>query len=295
MKLLLFDNNRLGLLKGESVVDVTSAVAPLDPERSALAAQEMMEHVIENWAQLKPQLEDMFTQLHGVPLASVRVRPPLPRPHNALCAFSNYQDRDGASPGPLDFFHKSATSIIGHGDTVEIPDITDAAVFQPEPEFAYLIGKEAKDVSEAQALDHVFGYTNFVDISARGIPNRRTTFLPKALDTWAPMGPVIATKDEIENPQNVRVRLWLNGEQRQDYNTSWMNHSIATQIAWLSKHITLKPGDVISCGVHHVGLSPINDRDVVEMECEGLERLRFSVKSHGPVKTAHWRPPGVKD
>ena len=90
------------------------------------------------------------------------------------------------------------------------------------------------------------------------------------------------------------MRLWLNGELKMDYNTSEMTHSIAAQIAWLTQYITLMPGDVIACGTHHAGLSPINDGDQVEVEGDGLERLSFDVKSHGPRKTADWAPPGSR-
>jgi hypothetical protein len=102
------------------------------------------------------------------------------------------------------------------------------------------------------------------------------------------------TKDEIPDPQQVQVRLYLNGELKQDYNTRDMVQSIEEQVVWLSQLVTLQPGDVVSCGTHHVGLPPINDGDVVELEGEGLERLRFTVKSDGPRKTAYWAPGGVR-
>lgn len=230
-----------------------------------------------------------------MPLSGVKLCPPLPRPHGILCAFSNYQDRETANLGPLDFFHKNATAAAASGSTVVIPNIPDASVYQPEPEIGYLIGKTARNVSEADALSYVFGYCNFIDVSARGVPNRHTPFLTKALDQWAPFGPVIVTADEVPDPMKLRVRLWLNGEQKQDYNTAAMSYSIPAQIAWLSQYITLKPGDVISCGTHHVGLSPINDGDRVEMEVEGMERLQFAVKSYAPRSTGNWRPPGTRD
>jgi 2-keto-4-pentenoate hydratase/2-oxohepta-3-ene-1,7-dioic acid hydratase in catechol pathway len=301
MKLLVFNNYRVGVLKGDRVVDVSGAAPHTEfLSRGPLGAEAVMEEVIEGWDHIKPNFEAIVAREAGVPLAEVTLHPPLPRPPNALCCFSNYQDRamPAESKPPvygLDFFHKSATSMVGSGATVELPDLPEAVVFQPEPEFAYVIGKRGKNVPEANALDYVFGYTNFVDVSARGIPNRRTTFLHKSLDGWAPMGPVITTKDEIPDPQNVTVRLWLNGELKQEYNTSAMLHWIAPQISWLSQLITLSPGDVVSCGVHHVGLQPINEGDRVEVEGEGLERLRFTVKSYGPRKDAHWRPPGTRD
>lgn len=293
MKLLFYDDYRLGVLKEGRVVDVTGTL----PHVGILPPQAQIEGVIEQFASFRPRFQEIVAKESGIPLSDVKVRPPLPRPHNILCAFSNYQDRDrppDQPPGALDFFYKGATGIIGHGDTVELQDIEEVNVFQPEPEFGYVIGKQAKHVTEASALDYVFGYLNFVDVSARLSASRRTTFLGKGQDAYAPIGPVITTADEVPDPQNVRVRLWLNGEQKQDYSTADMTYSVAAQIAWLTQYITLMPGDVLSCGTHHVGLSPINDGDLVEVEGDGLERLAFNVKSHGPRKTAHWAPPGVR-
>lgn len=298
MKLLFFDEYKLGVLKGDRVVDVSGAAPrPQGLPDPTLAAEGIIEAVIDGFAGYRPKFAEIVARESGVPISQVKVRPPLPRPRNPFCAFANYRDRADSTtpPTPLDYFHKSASSIIGQDETVELPDIPDAIVFQPEPELAYLIGRRGKNVAEADALSYVFGYMNFVDVSARGMPNRRTPFLGKALDTWAPMGPVITTRDEVPDPQKVQMRLWLNGELKQDYNTNAMAHSVATQIAWLSQYVTLMPGDVVSCGVFHVGLTPINDGDAVEVEGQGLERLRFKVKSHGPVKTAHWRPPGTRD
>jgi 2-keto-4-pentenoate hydratase/2-oxohepta-3-ene-1,7-dioic acid hydratase in catechol pathway len=291
VKLLFFDDYKMGVLTDGKVVDVASAV----PHSDILPPQYQMESVITDFATYRPKFEELASMGNGVALSSVRLRSPLPRPHNVMCAFSNYLDREGATPGNIDFFYKGSTSVIGYGETVELPDIPEASVFQPEPELGYVIGKAAKHVSEADALNFVFGYTNFIDTSARGIQGRRTTFLHKGQDSWAPLGPVISTTDELPDPQKLQVKLWLNEELKQDYSTSLMAHSVAEQIAWLTQWITLMPGDVISCGTHHKGLSPINDGDHVEMEVEGCERLAFNVKSHGPRKMENWRPPGVKD
>lgn len=290
MKLLIYDDYKFGVLKGDRVADVTGTLQHVGIK----PAQTLMEEIIENFDSFRPKFEQTAANQEGVPLASVKVRPPLPRPHNILCAFANYQDRDQPSTAPLDFFYKGSTGIIGPGDTVEIPDVPEALVHQPEPELGYVIGKKVKHVSEADALDCVFGYLNFVDVSNRAVPNRRTTFMQKGMDTYAPIGPVIVTKDEIADPQNLQVKLWLNAELKQDYNTAAMTHSVAAQIAWLTQYITLMPGDVLACGTHHVGLSPINDGDKVDVEVEGLERLSFSVRSLGERKTAEWGPPGTR-
>lgn len=296
MKLLMFDDYRVGVLKDGQVHDVTEAVgATFDTPDRTLLGQARIQATITGFDTLRAKFDEVVARGQGRPYDQVKVLPPVHRPWNVLSAFGNYSDRGAQAvrEQPQDFFHKSSTAIIGHQGTVELPDIPEASVFQPEPELAYVIGKEAKRVSEDDAMSHVFGYVNFFDISARGIPHRHTTLLPKELDTWAPIGPVIVTKDEIPNPQNLRVRCWWNGELTQDYNTEDMSNGVAKQIAWLTQYLTLKPGDVVSCGVYHQGLHWINDGDVVEMEIDGCERLRISVKSYSQRKEFVWRPPGM--
>src|SRR5205823_13474967 len=138
MKLLLFNDSRLGVLKGDRVVDVSSTAPRADGLGvSDLAAQAVIEQVIEGFASYGPKFEEIAAREAGVPLSSVEVQPPLQRPHHILCAFSNYRDRDQAAEAvpstPLDFFHKGATSILGDGGTVVLPEIPEASVFQPEP------------------------------------------------------------------------------------------------------------------------------------------------------------------
>ena len=291
MKLVLFDDAKTGLLRDGRVVDLSPVLGSLAEQ----PAQWRMEAVIEAFDEYRPQFEQLAESEQGVPSDSVQVQAPLPRPRHLLCAFSNYLEREDAQRRNLDFFYKGATSIVGTGTTIEVPDLEGALAYQPEPEIAYVIGKQAQHVSEEDAMDHVFGFVNFIDVSCRGLQARRTTFLSKGIDDWAPMGPALVTKDEIADPQDVRVRLWLNEELQQDYSTSAMAYPIAEQIAWLSQYITLMPGDVIACGTHHGGLCNINDGDRVDVEVDGLERLSIAVRSHAPRLTERWRPPGVRD
>lgn len=289
MKLLLFDEYRLGVVHEGRVVDASHVFDGVGPISPALR----MEHVIAFWDAHRPQLEDL-AQRPGVPLEDVRVRPPLPRPHSILCAFANYLDSPGATRRDLDFFYKGNGCVAGDGDTLVVPDVEGASAFQPEAELGYVIGREARNVAEAEALDHVFGYINFVDGSLRGVPNRRTTFIMKGGEGWAPMGPFIVTRDEVADPQNLNVKLWKNGELQQDYSTADMAYSVAEQIAWLSKHVTLRPGDVVSCGTHHQGLCNVNDGDTFEQQIEDFGRLRLSVKSYAPRMDEVWHPPYMK-
>jgi 2-keto-4-pentenoate hydratase/2-oxohepta-3-ene-1,7-dioic acid hydratase in catechol pathway len=154
-----------------------------------------------------------------------------------------------------------------------------ATIFEGEAELAVVIGKRAKGVGAAAAMSHVFGYVNFIDGSARGLPPAGNTFFQmKSRDGFAPMGPYLVTADEIPDPQRLQVRLWVNGTLKQNFNTSDMAHRIPRCIEWMSSIHTLEPGDVLATGTNHRGLSAFQDGDLVELECDGLGRLRFHIR-----------------
>ena len=128
-------------------------------------------------------------------------------------------------------------------------------------------------------MKYVFGYTNFIDGSARGVvPPTNVFYQMKSRDTFAPVGPYLVTKDEIPDPQKLPIKLWVNGELKQDFNTDDMAHNIARCIEWASSIHTLEPGDILATGTNHRGLSSFMDGDVVELETQGLGKLRFNIK-----------------
>jgi 2-keto-4-pentenoate hydratase/2-oxohepta-3-ene-1,7-dioic acid hydratase in catechol pathway len=134
-------------------------------------------------------------------------------------------------------------------------------------------------VPRAQAMGHVFGYMNFIDGSARGLPPPGNVFFQmKSRDTFAPIGPWIVTADEIADPQNLRIRLSVNGTVKQDFSTSDMAHDIARCIEWVSAIHPLEPGDILATGTNHRGLSAFMDGDAVVLEVEGLGRLTINVR-----------------
>jgi 2-keto-4-pentenoate hydratase/2-oxohepta-3-ene-1,7-dioic acid hydratase in catechol pathway len=191
----------------------------------------------------------------------------------------NYmEDGTRSEPAPINAFHKSPHSVIGAGDTMVLPD-APATIFEGEAELALVIGKRASHVRAAEAMDYIFGYLNFIDGSARGLPPSGNTFYQmKSRDTFAPMGPYLVTADEVPNPLTLQVRLWVNGILKQNYNTSDMAHKIPRVIEWISSIHPLEPGDVIATGTNHRGLSAFQDEDLIEIETEGLGRLRFHVR-----------------
>jgi 2-keto-4-pentenoate hydratase/2-oxohepta-3-ene-1,7-dioic acid hydratase in catechol pathway len=275
MKLMYFDDYKLGVIKGDTVVDVSSVAKDI----AHTGPHDLINGVIERFAEYRPRLEEAKTRGKGVPLADVKIRPPLPRPVNIDCMAVNYmEDGTRTEPAPINAFHKSPNAVIGPEDTMVLPDVP-ASIFEGEAEVAVVIGKRAKDVKAADALSHVFGYVNFVDGSARGLPPPGNVFYQmKSRDTFAPLGPYIVTADEIRDPHQLQVRLWVNGVLKQNFNTSDMAHKIPRCIEWVSSIHTLEPGDVLATGTNHRGLSSFQDGDVVELESDGLGRLRFYVR-----------------
>src|SRR3954454_19363374 len=276
MKILYFNDFRLGVLKGDnSVVDVTAVVQDIPHTGPG----DLINGLIERFSSYRQKLEQAVAQGQGVPLASVRIRPPLPKPTTIDCMAVNYmEDGTRSAPAPINAFHKSPSAIIGNGDTMVLPDVP-ATIFEGEAEMAVIIGKRCSHVSAANAMEHVFGYTNFIDGSARGLPPSGNVFFQmKSRDTFAPIGPWIVTADEIKDPQKLQIRLWNNGTLMQNFNTDDMGHKIPRCIEWLSSIHTLEPGDIIATGTNHRGLNPFMDGDKIELETEGLGRLTFNIK-----------------
>jgi 2-keto-4-pentenoate hydratase/2-oxohepta-3-ene-1,7-dioic acid hydratase in catechol pathway len=275
VKLLFFDDFRLGVLKANAVIDVSDTVRSIPHTRP----HNLISGLIERFAEYKGRLEDVVARERGVPVGQVRIRPPLPRPYNIVAMAVNYmEDGTRAEPAPINAFHKSPNAVIGDGDTMVLPDVP-ATIFEGEAEVALVIGKRASHVSAAQAMDHVFGYLNFIDGSARGLlPSGNTFYQMKSRDTFAPMGPYLVTADEVRDPHRLQVRLWVNGTLKQNFNTSDMAHKIPRCIEWVSSIHTLEPGDVLATGTNHRGLSAFQNGDRIELETEGLGRLRLDVR-----------------
>ena len=275
MKLLFFNDSRLGILNGNMVVDVSDKVADIPHT----GPHDLINGLIEHFDKYRSSLQQAAGSRKGVPVASVRIRPPLPRPTSIDCMAVNYMEGGARKePAPINAFLKTPNSIIGDGDKMVLPDVP-ATIFEGEAELAAVIGKRASNVAQAEALKYVFGYLNFIDGSARVLPpDNKSFYQMKALDTFAPIGPYLVTADEVPDPLKLQVRLWNNGILMQDYNTSDMAHKIPRCIEWISSIHTLEPGDIVALGTNHRGLNPFMDGDKVEIEVEGLGRLHFGVR-----------------
>jgi 2-keto-4-pentenoate hydratase/2-oxohepta-3-ene-1,7-dioic acid hydratase in catechol pathway len=275
MKLLFFDGFKLGVLKGDAVVDVSSVVQDIPHTGPG----DLISGLIERFADRRRALQEAADRGRGVPVSQVRIRPPLPRPTNIVAMAVNYmEDGTRSEPAPINAFHKSPSAVIGDGDTMVLPDVP-ATIFEGEAEVALVIGKRASGVTAGEAMQYVFGYTNFIDGSARGLPPSGNTFYQmKSRDTFAPIGPYLVTADEIPDPHRLQVRLWVNGTLKQNFSTSDMAHKIPRCIEWVSSIHALEPGDVLATGTNHRGLSAFQDGDLVELETEGLGKLRVHVR-----------------
>ena len=275
MKLVYFDDYKLGVLKGDNVVDVSQAVRDIPHTGPG----DLMNGLIERFAQYRGRIEDAAASGQGVPVSAVRIRPPQPKPMKIDAMAVNYmEDGTRKEPAPINAFHKSPGAIIGHGDTMVLPDVP-ATIFEGEAELAVVIGKRASKVKAADAMDYIFGYTNFIDGSARGLPPAGNVFFQmKSRDTFAPIGPYLVTKDEVPDVNKLQIRLWNNGTLMQNFNTSDMAHKIPRCIEWLTSIHTLEPGDIVATGTNHRGLNSFMDGDKIELEIDGIGRLAFNVK-----------------
>lgn len=283
MKLARFDAGagpRLGLVTGNAIIDLQAA---------GLAYRSMLEIVSGGTAALDAiaRATDGAKPSHA--LADVTLLAPLPRPGKYLAIGMNYAKHvDEAArlgverPKHQVWFNKQVTCISGPFDEID-PGVTEQLDY--EAELGVVIGKAAKGVSVADALDYVFGYFVANDVSARDWQFHSTTItMGKSFDTHGPTGPWIVTADEIEDPQALDLRCTVNGQERQSSNTSQMVHDIAQQISYLSTAFTLEPGDLIATGTPEgvgVAMDPqvfLQPGDVVRCEIEGIGTIENRVR-----------------
>ncbi|MBI2015467.1 MAG: fumarylacetoacetate hydrolase family protein [Candidatus Rokubacteria bacterium] len=292
---------RVGAVAGDAVLDLAALAADLARERGAVrhgrggfpktmleliaggadalaAAREAAEHgarVVE-----RRGLDGLAEAKLGVALARARLEAPIPRPaRNVFCLGRNYKEHAAergaeAPPHPV-YFTKVPESVLAPGGKVVHHAVTKELDY--EVELAVVIGRAGRDIAQAAALGHVFGYTVINDVTARDLQKRHGQwFKGKTLDTFCPMGPVLVTADEIPDPQALAITLRVNGETRQASHTSKMIFPVAECIAVLSQGFTILPGDVIATGTPEgVGAAlgkflKIGDRLEAEVEKIGV-------------------------
>jgi 2,4-diketo-3-deoxy-L-fuconate hydrolase len=218
----------------------------------------------------------------AAPVTVTRLLAPLARPGKILCCGVNYASHKDENPTavlPTEpfFFSKLPSALIGPDDEIVKPD--PATQLDYEVELALVIGKRAKHLSEAEALSVIFGYTILNDVSARDVQFKDNQIsLGKGADTYCPLGPAVVTADELPDPQALTVSTHVNGQQRQHEKTSEMLFPVASLLAYLTRTVTLEPGDIVSTGTpggvgYFMAAGLLEPGDQVEMEITGIGRL----------------------
>ena len=271
-----YANYHIGaLIDDETIADLTPSVLPL-----GLTADEVLRCFDLSTDFVTPATEAVNSgHLPTIDITDVKLQAPIPRPSKIICIGLNYLDHvkeSGADipKAPL-IFSKFDTCVLASEDPILLPVGSEQVDF--EAELAVVIGRKAKNIQLGEAMDHVFGYTNFNDVSARDMQFADGQWQRgKSCDTFAPFGEDVATKDEIPDPHNLRIQFRLNGDTMQDSNTDQLIFKIPELVEYLSRSITLEPGDIIATGTPPgVGFARkppvfLQDGDVCEVEIDGL-------------------------
>ncbi|MFC8511785.1 fumarylacetoacetate hydrolase family protein [Streptomyces sp. NPDC057257] len=274
MRLARFDGDRLGVVDGDTVIDITETV-PHRPVGGSLHG--FIEAVAEGQSGALAFRDVVRHRLSDITLAC-----PLPVPPKIIAAPVNYLDHKAEmtvehTVADLGVFLKARTSVIGPGDTVVLP-YTDMR-FDQEGELGVVIGRRVRDLPVEEAMTAVFGYTCLLDMSMRSTEDRSTR---KSFDTFTPIGPWIVTADEIPDPAVLGLRCWVGDTLRQETVIADMIFDVPTLVAYASSVMTLEPGDVIATGTPK-GVGPVADGDRVAVEIDAIGRLDVTVSDRGAI------------
>ncbi|HWP57465.1 MAG TPA: fumarylacetoacetate hydrolase family protein [Candidatus Acidoferrales bacterium] len=292
MQLAAVKPNSLAVVKNGEIVLIDEVLA----REGKLAGGASMIDLIGAYDSIRGAIEAAASKGQKLPLDPKRLRAPVERPSKIWAAASNYRRGSTgiessagrgaarqATPEEIieTTFLKPSSAIVGPEDNIVIPK--NAETIFPELELCAVIGKQARNVSKADALAVVFGYTIILDVTARGYGANKslvaTRNVRKGFDSFAPIGPWITTRDEIPDPQNLTMRLWVNGELRQSASTSGMINGVADLVSYLSAVTTLYPGDLIATGnpdspEFQQKLAP---GDVLKAEIQGIGAMNLYV------------------
>ena len=293
MKLCQYDEHQAGAVRGERVFPVGAALVAAGHLRRGYSMQEVIE-VLANRPQAMQCAREALGEEKSFPLGSVRLLAPIENPPSIWAAAANYRahaaEMLAASGGPdrsrlgkdelmAEFFLKPSSSIIGPGGTILLPKVSKDVDY--EAELCAVIGTRARRVSEAQALEHVFGYTICWDISQRdpwGRGRQNTRNIRKGFDTFTALGPWIVTRDELPEPQDVRIEVELNGRPAMSAHTRDMICGLRDHIRFLSNVLTLRPGDLITTGTP-AGVAKLAPGDKLRGRIERIGEMTLDVES----------------
>ena len=283
MRICRFGDNRLGLLRGELVHDVTGALASLGQHSYPLPTHDLMMASLDK---LRPEMEALADSVEGQPWQELKLLAPIANPGKLIAAPVNYLKHLNEARGDAEIHHqgkveeiqrvgiflKATSSLVGASEGVVIP-FPDRRN-DHEIELVAIIGKTAKNVAAKDALEYVSAYTVGLDMTVRG-PEERS--MRKSIDTYSVLGPWLVTADEFGDPSTVDIELKVNGETRQRANTSDLVLNLQQLIEWTSSYYTLHPGDVIFTGTPD-GVGQVQKGDVVTAEIERIGTLRVDIR-----------------
>jgi len=296
LKLCQYDEHQAGAVREDRVFPVGAALVAAGHLRRGYSMQEVIE-ALANQPQAMQCAREALGEKESFPLGSVTLLAPIENPPSIWAAAANYKahaaEMLAASGGPdrsrlgkddlmAEFFLKPSSSIIGPGGTILLPKLSKDVDY--EAELCAVIGTRARGVSEAQALDHVFSYTICWDISQRdpwGRGRQNTRNIRKGFDTFTALGPWIVTRDELPEPQDVRIEVELNGRLAMTAHTSDMICGLRDHIRFLSNVLTLRSGDLITTGTP-AGVAKLAPGDQLRGRVERIGEMTLNVESEVP-------------
>lgn len=290
MKIGRFNNGRIGVILGDTIVDVSDACG-IDPAEWPPVG---IVRTIGNFAKLRPAIERAAAAGSAVPLSSVRLEAPITWPRNLLALPNNFADHSAEMSGrsyagagnnqnanDAGFFMKAPSSIVGPQDAILIPD-SPGREFHYECELAIVIGKRADRVTLEEAKDYIFGYSCLIDVTMRGKEER---VMRKSISTFTPIGPWITTVDEVGPTGDLELQLWVNGTLRQHAFAREMVVGIEQTIELCSSVMPLEPGDVIASGTM-AGVGPLVAGDVVRIAIDNVGEMTLPVEKGRPLRAS---------
>jgi len=286
MRLCRFNQNRLGIVEGETVKDVTAALDVLPQVRYPLPPHDPL---VANLAKVTARAKALAADAPAMPLSSVRLLSPVANPGKLVAAPVNYQKHLDEVKGDSQIHHgnaahtitiqsaglflKATSSLVGPGEGVALRKLDRRT--DHEVELAFIIGREARNVAAAAALDYVAGYAIGLDITIRGSEDRS---FRKSPDSYSVLGPWLVTADEIPDPGALDLHIAVNGEQRQKSNTRYLILGVRELIELASSFYTLYPGDVVYTGTPE-GVSPIEPGDHIVATIQRIGTMEVAVRA----------------
>ena len=288
MKLCRFDEDRLGVVIGNMVHDVTAAQ---DEIRKSARYDMKGDAVIAALPTWRPRIEEMAKTVAGKPLSSVKLLSPIARPSKTMAAPTNYKkhieemrsrtdlpreatQRQPPDIGKAGIFLKSNSSIVGPSEGIPLRFLDRTN--EHEIELVAVIGKQGTNIPKDRAKEYIAGYTLGLDMTCRGGEDRS---FRKSIDGYSVLGPWFVTADEIANPDDVTVTLTVNGVLRQTADTKDLIYDIGRLIEFASSFYTLYPGDVYYTGTPQ-GVSPVKPGDVLRGKCDQVGEFEITVRAH---------------